>query len=220
MNSKIFKIGLSLATVFLMAGCTAEELADALDEQIVGDDGQTITTDPETVAPDTPYTCNESGTFDGKTYTMKFGADGKLAADCTEGIVFAAGVTSLTVTQLTATEVVDFVDSDGSINAVVQTDLQAGTMHYTGTSSENGSFDCTEEYDVNNLPITINDAWELDDLIWLYNYTQQTSDCPTWFSSEDGGAEDGSETGVFTTNATITDSDGGTSHISTYESIQ
>lgn len=196
MNSKILKIGLSIATVLVMTSCS--------------DDDATSITNPEDVTPTTEYDCESP---DG---TQKIGADGQLVADCTTGsIAFADGVSSMNIAQMTAVETISMESSTGDTAAVVTRDLQAGTEKIVGTHSVEGDIDCTIHYTTPTLPIYIENASDLEDLTYM-EYTGMeyaSDDCPTWISAV---ADDDDATGSYVSNVTFTEDSDVVSHVSVY----
>ncbi len=209
-SSKLVTILSAVAMLALLSGCGGDDDNGDDDNQIsVG----TLSSLPSSYTePLVAYSASDSRVFNGKTYTRKIGADGdfKTVAN-TFDVEFDASVsTPYTITTLTRTEAVDITEASSEhILATVTYDFNAGTEHFKGTSSVNGTIDCVNTY-MTPLPLLISFTDEIPE--YFDDSTLSSTTCPNWIN-EDDNSEPLSFTGVF--NTTIN----GTSHISTYQSF-
>jgi hypothetical protein len=172
----------------------------------------------ESISPITPYTVEVSSQRNGKTLTMKQGADGdfKVTKVSYEGVDypildFSDEVsTPYTVSSLVVEEAFSSTDSTGSYAGTVTSDYAAGTEHIVVTSSPHGTVDCVNEY-TPILPISINDVNDLPD--GFDEETLSSTTCPEWVNDEASSDEEPSSMQAVK-NQTIN----GSSHISTYYS--
>jgi len=210
MNTKLMSLGLSVATVLMMSACGTTDDSD--------DSSGGGTNNPSTVQPAAAYTCEKTLSFNGKSITMKAGANGDLKIVCNEfgGDLKFNNVNEIAIAQLVSTETVNFVEVSGdTINATVNTDLKAGTRTYKGTSSAHGNINCVETYDTGTLPVTIYDASDLETYIEFDNMQQTNTTCPDWINEDDSNSPD-PKSAEIQSNATVTDVNGKKSNASAY----
>jgi len=175
----------------------------------------------ETVKPIVPYTQSVTVAYNGKTMTMKAGADGDFKVVSSNGnpaLSLAEGIDSLKVSQMIIQEYIkgDF-PKEGVSTIAITKDFKAGTEHIVGTSAAHGDIDCTNKYK-SPLPLTITNEnidynSEFDD-----NDRTETT-CPAWVNADDD-SEAEPKNFEMVSNATITAASGKVSHISRYISLK
>jgi len=210
--NKTMQILSAVAVLALLSGCGGD------DDDNNGDDNNQISIGTLSSLPSSyteplvAYSAGDTRVFNGKTYTRKIGADGDFkAVENTFDVEFDANVsTPYTITTLTRTEAIEITEASSErILATVTYDFNAGTEHFQGTSSVNGTIDCVNTY-ITPLPLVISFTDEVPG--YFDDDTRSSTTCPAWINEGDD-SEPLSFTGVF--NTTIN----GTSHISAYQSF-
>jgi hypothetical protein len=166
------------------------------------------------LTPIIPFTCESTQEFGGTTYVFKLGANGSLACETTYGVpvlTFANG-NGMDINQLVS--VTKFTTSIG--NGTYTIDVQHGTETIVASSSEYGSANCVNTYDV-PTPISVYEASDLQHFdISAYQLVRTT--CPDWVN-EDDETDDEEVSGSFAENVTVTETSGKVSKISSYTSF-
>jgi len=167
-------------------------------------------------ASEATYDCER--TYSG--WTTKVSADGKFEPECSEygaGFRLADNTNELVVTQVINEEVLTYTNSQSSISATITTNFASGTVKFVGSDSVKGSFNCTNTYDIGNMPKTIYSGNEIWNLSWIDSDSYQMTDttCPDWINEDSENDENGIYNGISTT--TVTDSEGGTSTLKIFQ---
>ncbi len=144
---------------------------------------------PETSTTDTSstlYSCKDTQSALGMTYVNESGYTGIVAYDCETSAYALEGVSSLEISNITATEHATGVDKNNDAFEFSATkDAAAGTVHTIGTHAKYGDFDCEETYQT-NFPITANESTvPINDIIdnWESTASRTNTTCPDWVDS-------------------------------------
>jgi len=211
---KMKLIGLGLTTVLALSfnGCGS----DSSDGDSGGSSG-----DSGSSSQLVSYSCEGSMSNMGMTVTSKMGANGNLT--CEElsfngnsftSLAFKSGTNEMIIDQIIATSEASSSEGTGT----TKINLKDGTETLKGTDPDHGSVDCVNTYDVPS-PLYIYDATDLENF-YLDDYQLISTTCPDWVNDDDDFDDDEFVQGTFTQNATITETSGAVSEISTYMSIK
>ena len=169
------------------------------------------------VEPIAAYSCEATQNYNGKTITMKLGANGSVTCDKAYGypqLKFIDGVNEMVVKQLISH--VTF-NSKGNGNGTMDINLKEGTETIKGSDPQHGSVNCVNTYDV-PTPLNIYDANKLL-ISSLHAYQRIGTTCPDWVNAKDDANEDVRD---FTLNLdiTATETSGKVSKISSYTKVE
>lgn len=178
------------------------------------------------------YTCSDSQSFGSASLETKSGYQGDISYDCklmSAAQGFHLNVGSMTVTDLTKVETINGVVDGKSIQATETIDYKTAKVHYKGTASGYGSFDCEETYKP-FLPVTIASDAETEALMegsspdYSVNYFDYngpnyvSTTCPTSYYDED--INNGTPASIdmsMTSDYTVKDDSGKTHKVSVYQ---
>jgi hypothetical protein len=145
-------------------------------------DLETSTTD----TTNTLYSCKDTQSALGVTYVNESGYTGVVAYDCETSAYALEGVSSLEISNITATEHATGVDNNSDAFEFSATkDAAAGTVHTIGTHAKYGDFDCEETYQT-NFPITVDESTiAINDILdsWENTASRTNTTCPDWVDS-------------------------------------
>ena len=174
--------------------------------------------DAGSAQPIVPYTQSKTAVVQGKTMTMKLGADGQLKAASVMGypVLKVAGTNDIKVSQIIRTMYSTGIFAvEGNSVATITQDFAKGTEHIVGTSSTYGHADCVNVYQ-SPLPITITTSDPEYDFDFEHSNRLSTT-CPEWVNDDAKGEP---KEFTITTNTTITSTSNSVSHISRYMNVK